>query len=101
MATRKQQLGNVAFGGAWSEEIQTVGELCDVLSVIEAAAAECADKDVEDEAFLAAMLFVRKNIEKGPMLSSAMFKALRTENQAIRRSEALRITRMIRTWAGL
>ena len=47
------------------------------------------------------MLYVRKKIEKGPMLTGAFFKALRIENQNLRRAEALRVAKMIRGWAGL
>ena len=101
MVERKDQLRNVAFGGNWSEEILIVGELRQVLALVEAAAADCAERDVETEEFLAAMLCVRKNIEKGPMLTSAFFKALRIENQSLRRAEALRVAKMIRGWAGL
>lgn len=101
MVERKDQLGNVAFGGNWSEEILVVEELREVVALVETAAAECGDRDVEDEAFLAAMLYVRKNVEKGPMLCTAFFKALRQENQSLRRSEAVRVARMIRTWAGM
>lgn len=101
MAERKDHLRNVAFGGNWSEEILIVDELRRVLGVIDAAAAECAERDVESEEFLSAMLYVRKNIEKGPMLCGAFFKALRIENQSLRRAEALRVAAMIRGWAGL
>lgn len=101
MAKCKDHLRKVAFGGDWSEEILIVGELRRVLQLVETAAADCADRDVEDEEFLAAMLYVRKNIEKGPMLCGAFFKALRTENQSLRRAEALRVAKMIRGWAGM
>ena len=101
MVERKDQLGNVAFGGNWSEEILTNERLASVLDCVEAAAVECADRDVEDEEFLAAMLYVRKEIEKGPMLCGAFFKALRTENPGLRQVEAVRVAKMIRGWAGM
>jgi hypothetical protein len=41
MAERKDQLRNVAFGGNWSEEILIVGELRQVLALVETAAADC------------------------------------------------------------
>ena len=88
MMERKDQLRNVAFGGNWSEEILIVDELRRVLALVEASAADCADRDVATEEFLSAMLYVRKNIEKGPMLTGAFFKALR-------------VAKMIRGWAGL
>ncbi|MEN8951974.1 MULTISPECIES: hypothetical protein [Planktotalea] len=101
MAERKDHLRNVAFGGDWSEEILVVDELRRVLGLVETAAAECAVRDVESEELLAALLYVRQNIEKGPMLCGAFFKALRIENQTLRKSEATRVAKMIREWAGL
>jgi hypothetical protein len=98
---KKKQLSNVAFGGNWSEEILTNDELYAVLDVIALAAAECMSRDVEDEALLNAMLFIRKNIEKGPMLCAAFFKAIRIENQALRYREVGKVEDMIRQWAGV
>lgn len=101
MAERKDQLRNVAFGGNWSEEILIVDELRQVLDLVDSAAEDCADRDVEDEEFLAAMLYVHKNIEKGPMLCEAFFKGLRCQDQVLRRAETRRVAKMIRGWAGL
>ena len=101
MTDRKAQLGNVAFGGNWLEEILITEELQNVLHIVEMAAQDCADRDVQTEEFLEAMLYVRKNIEKGPMLTGAMFKALVNPDQEQRRHLALDVARMVRLWAGL
>ncbi|MEO0916203.1 MAG: hypothetical protein AAFY31_04360 [Pseudomonadota bacterium] len=74
MAERKTQLGNVSFGGNWSEEILAADEINSVLSVIDAAAAECPDRDVEDESLEAALTYIYMRIEKGPMLQEAFLK---------------------------
>jgi len=100
MAERKQQMGNVAFGGNWSEEILYREELRVILDVIDRAAFECGDRDVEDEELLSAMLYVRKNIEKGPMLSGAFFKALRLHDRQHRLAEVQRVVGLIHNWAG-
>ena len=98
---KKKQLRNVAFGGNWSEEILVKDELRIVLGVIEQAVTNCSTRDVEDEALLNAMLYVRKNVEKGPMLCAAFFKAIRIENQGLRYTEACKVEYMIRMWAGV
>lgn len=101
MVERKKQLGNVAFGGNWSEEILIVGELKLVLAVIEGAVAESPDRDVFDADLRVALEYVSANIEKGPMLVEAFMKGLRTENQGIRHAELHRVYEMIHNWAGL
>jgi hypothetical protein len=98
---KKKQLSNVAFGGNWSEQILVNDELQAVLDVIQNAVADCMDRDVEDEALLNAMLYVRKNVEKGPMLCAAFFKAIRIQNQALRYDEVSNVEQMIRLWAGV
>ena len=98
---KKKQLGNVAFGGNWSEEILVNDELHKVLNVIAQAATHCANHDVEDEALLNAMLYIRKNVEKGPMLCTTFFRALRIENQGLRYSAVCKAEHLIRQWAGV
>jgi len=101
MVERKKQLGNVAFGGNWSEEILIVGELKLVLAVIEGAVAESIDRDVFDADLRAALEYVCAKIEKGPMLVEAFKKGLRIENQGMRHTELHRVYQMIHNWAGL
>ena len=98
---KKKQLSNVAFGGNWSESIVTTDELNVQLDIIALAGRDCTNRDVEDEALLNAMLYVRKNVEKGPMLCAAFFKAVRIENQGLRLTEVQKVERIIRQWAGI
>ena len=97
---KKTQLANVAFGGNWSEQLLRDDELHQVLDVIATAVTQSLDRDVEDEALLNAMLYIRKNVEKGPLLCAAFFKALRIENQGLRYDKLCKVEYMIRTWAG-
>ena len=101
MVERKDQLRNVAFGGNWSEEILVVDELNRVLVTVEKAADECRDRDVLDDELLAAMQYVEHKIEKGAMLKAAFFGGLKIQDQSRRRVEAMRVSGMIRTWAGM
>ncbi len=98
---KKKQLGNVAFGGNWSEEILIMDELHSILDVIDKAVDDCMDRDVEGEDLHQAMLYVRKNVEKGPMLCVAFFKALKIENQSLRQERLQEVGNRIRMWAGV
>jgi hypothetical protein len=98
---KKKQLSNVAFGGNWSEKILVTDELHTILDVISLAVSECTERDVEDEKLHQAMLYIRKNVEKGPLLCGAFFKAIRIENQGLRSAEANKVEQMIREWAGV
>ena len=98
---KKKQLGNVAFGGNWSEEILILDELRSILGVIDKAIDDCMDRDVEDEDLHQAMLYVRKNVEKGPMLCVAFFKALKIENQSLRQERLQEVGNMIKMWTGV
>ena len=101
MTEKKNQLGNVAFGGNWSEEILILDELHSILDVIDRAVEDCTERDVEDEELHRAMLYIRKNVEKGPMLCVAFFKALKIENQGLRQERLNEVGSMIRMWAGV
>jgi len=98
---KKKQFANVAFGGNWAEEIPTRDQLRTILGVIDNAVNDCQNRDVEDESLHQAMLYVRKNVEKGPMLCEAFFKALRIENQNLRQHRLQEVGNMIRAWAGM
>ena len=100
-ATINPVCSNVAFGGNWSESIVTTDELNVQLDIIALAVRDCTNRDVEDEALLNAMLYVRKNVEKGPMLCAAFFKAVRIENQGLRLTEVKKVERIIQQWAGI
>lgn len=101
MVEKKNQLGNVAFGGNWSEEILILDELHSILDVIDKAVEDCTERDVEGEDLHQAILYVRKNVEKGPMLCEAFFKALKIENQSLRQERLNEVGSMIRMWAGV
>lgn len=98
---KKKQLSNVAFGGNWSEQILAADELKLELDIIAQAVTQCTSRNVEDEALHRALLYIHKNVEKGPMLYAAFFKALRIENQGLRYREVSKVEHMIRQWAGV
>ncbi len=101
MVERKKHLANVAFGGAWSEEIVERQALSKVMSALEKAAAECFDQDVYCRDLIDALGFVQTNVEKGPMLVSGFQKALLEPIPALRQAEVQRYVKMIRDWAGV
>lgn len=100
MVERKKQLTSVAFGGAWSEQLIEDDALNSVMSVLQKACDECADRDVNDRALIEALSYVRSNVEKGPMLVEGFQKALLEANPSIRQESVKRYVAMIFTWAG-
>jgi len=68
MVERNKHLANVAFGGAWSEEISEREALSRIMEVLFDAAAQCGEKDVRDRPLADALDYVYHNVEKGPML---------------------------------
>ena len=101
MVERKKHLANVAFGGAWSEELLERDKLSKVMAVLSKAAEDCADRDVSDGDLMAALDYVRTSVEKGPMLVSGLQNALLEPNQSIRQDGVRRYVRMIAEWAGV
>lgn len=101
MVEYKKQLSNVAFGGAWSEQLAEDYELKQVMAVLKNAANECGDKDVCDKEFMRALRYVREHIDKGPMLVEGLQKALLEPNQGLRVTSVRRFVKMISEWAGL
>jgi len=51
----KDQLSNVAFGGAWSEQLAEDYELNSMMAVLQKAAIECADRDVNNKDLMMAL----------------------------------------------
>ena len=76
-------------------------ELHSILDVIDKAVEECRERDVEDEDLHQAMLYVRKHVEKGPMLCVAFFKALKIENQGLRHQQLQKVSEMTKSWSGV
>ncbi len=101
MTDYKTQLSNVAFGGAWSEALIAQDELQNIMDVLQLAADECADRDVNDRAFLHALRYVRAEIEKGPMLVEGLQEALLEPLPALREQAVRRYVAMIKEWAGV
>ena len=100
MVERKKHLSNVAFGGAWSEEISAREEVQAVLEVLSRAAAECGERDVRDAALADALGHVYREVEKGPMLVAGFQKALLEPLPDLREAHVKRYVEMIVNWAG-
>lgn len=100
MATQRDKLKNVAFGGDWSETLSDVGTVEDALSIIEQAARDCSGTDVRSSALDAAFAVVRGCLERGDILEARFHKALEMPNQNLRQDEASQIAWKIRLWLG-
>ena len=98
---RKGQLANVAFGGAWSEQIAGQEALRDAMRSIEAAARETLAADLRhDNSKREALELLAAEHPKGPMLIVAWEKAVRIENPGLRAAELARIAGALRAGIG-
>lgn len=100
MVERNKHLANVAFGGAWSEEISEREALGVIMEVLFNAAAQCGEKDVRDRPLADALDYVYHNVEKGPMLVSGFQKALLEPLPDVREVRVKDYADMIAVWAG-
>ena len=101
MAERKNQLSNVSFGGAWSEDLVDIDRLNRILSVIERAARDCASRDVRSRQLEKALNEMGLTIEKGPQLARRFMRALAEPNPGLRHMEASKVARIIKRSVGL
>lgn len=98
---RKGQLANVAFGGAWSEQIAGQETLRDAMRSIEAAARETLYADLRhDSSKREALVLVAASHPKGPMLMAAWNRAISIENPGLRAAELARIAGAFRAGIG-
>ena len=95
----KGKLGNVAFGGGWTEEMLDRERLRSALDALDRAADGCADADMRSEELEDALIFVETNVEKGAALAEAFRTALAYGEPWRRRDAALLAARRIRRWA--
>jgi hypothetical protein len=94
---RKGQLRNVAFGGAWSEQIAGEEALRAAMRRVEAASVETADADLRlDETLRQALSTVADAHPKGAMLQAAWDRALALPFATLRAGELARIARTLR-----
>ncbi len=94
---RDQQLRNVAFGGAWSEQIAGREAVQAALAMIEGAAARTADEDLRNDPIMAeALALAVKSHPKGKDLAASWTRALGRPRPDERAAELERIARLLR-----
>lgn len=89
---RKQQLRNVAFGGAWSEQIAGREARAAAIAAVAVAAADAGEDDPLRQDALEAVNLLCMEHPKGTMLRSAWIKASRIEAPGPRVRELQRIS---------
>jgi hypothetical protein len=92
----KRKLGNVSFGGNWSEDILTSDQLNSVLDFLDAVATRCVDEDMRGDRLEDALAYVSAHIEKGDMLAAALRNGLTMSSPWQRQEAALRAVSSIR-----
>lgn len=95
---RRGQLRNVAFGGAWSEQIAGTEELLRALEMLDVAVLRTADEDLrEDPALAAALQLVCETHPKARDLMVAWDKGLRLSAPQARANELHRVANILRS----
>lgn len=98
---RKDQLGNVAFGGAWSERIASDEALTQAMDLIDRRIRDTAEEDLRlDADLLAAVATVCEPNPKGAELKRSFERALERTAADERYRETERIARLMRAWLG-
>lgn len=98
---RKQQLGNVSFGGAWSEQIADDEALEAAMRRLDGAVIDTLAEDLRGDAELeAALALATAAHPKGAMLAAAWGKALGQANGGLRYAELKRIATALRVGIG-
>ncbi|MFG6082410.1 hypothetical protein ACEUZ9_003057 [Paracoccus litorisediminis] len=98
---RKQQLSNVSFGGAWSEQIAADEALALAMTRVDSAVIDTLSEDLRGDAELdAALSSVAASHPKGAMLARAWQKGLYIGNANLRSQELKRIVTALRKGIG-
>lgn len=93
---RKRQLSNVAFGGAWSEQIAGREELLRALTCLKRAAQRAATEDPRrDREVTAALDFACRDHPKGQMLRTAWSRGASITAPALRVAELIRVAALL------
>lgn len=94
---RKGQLTNVAFGGAWSEQIAAREELARALDILQEAATRADGLDVRaDMDVIVALWKACADHPKGEMLQKAWDKGAAIPNPGLRSQELARIANLLK-----
>lgn len=97
---RKGQLGNVSFGGSWSEQIPRREQTANAVAMVAAAVDRTGEEDLrQDVALQEALEYISKTHPKGRDLQRSWRQALNVENPGLRYGELSRIAQAIIAWA--
>lgn len=96
----ERQLGAVAFGGSWSEDLVGAERVRAALSIIDAAVSRHAEEDPRGPDLDAALALLEREVDRGPMLTAAFRRAFRHPEPGLRDPELRRAAAALRAWAG-
>lgn len=94
---RKDQLRNVAFGGAWSEQISEREALAAAIDMLDQAACNADETDPRHPNILDALDTATKNHAKAALLCSSWHRAGGRKDPSARVAELMGIVRLIRS----
>lgn len=97
----ERQLGAVAFGGSWSEDLVGAERLRAALAILDAAVDRHAEEDPRGPDLDAALALLAREIDRGPLLTQAFRRAFRHAEPGLRDAELRKAAQALRAWAGL
>jgi hypothetical protein len=98
---RKKQLGNVAFGGDWSEQILTRERTQQAFSVLLQAVEDAADEDAGRDDVVAEVEYLCSRIARGELMLKSWQASARQFNQVERKKALARVLQTIRSGVGV
>ena len=72
---RKKQLGNVSFGGDWSEQITVREGIAAAMHQLEMAVSDCMERDPRTPEVDAALELIAARVARGALLADAWRRA--------------------------
>ncbi len=98
---RKDQLKNVSFGGAWSDQIPGREKLARSIGTVVAAPERAAEEDLREDAELdEALTNCCLAHPKGEGLRRSWQRALAMPDPGQRQAELARVARILETWVA-
>ncbi len=98
---RRDQLKNVAFGGAWSDQIPSRENLTRAINTVMEAPGRAADEDLREDGELdEAVRGCCAAHPKGEALRSSWGRALALPDPGQRQAELARVAGILKTWVA-
>jgi hypothetical protein len=98
---RKKQLGNVAFGGDWSEQILVRERTQKALAILTQAVEDCSEEDARRKDVVTEVAYLCGRIARGELMMQSWCHAAGLVNQGRRAQTLAKVLHSIRSGVGV